>query len=172
MQRRSYIGLLAGAGVASIAGCAGDPETDDAEGNVNNDGGDGNSGNSAGGNTDGESSDPTEEPTEAPTEEPTEAPTEAPTEESDGLEILEHEWYEDEFSGGVKGIVQNNTGEVLDYVAVEASFFDEEGVKLEDGLDNTTDLDAGTKWRFDAMYLGSDPSEVADYEIKVSDSPF
>lgn len=87
------------------------------------------------------------------------------------LEIDEDEFYEDEYSAGVTGIVENATDEPIGYVAVEVAFYDSDDVTLEDGLGNTQDLKGGGKWKFDAMYPG-DASEVDGHEISVSDSPF
>ncbi|WP_241432449.1 FxLYD domain-containing protein [Natrinema gari] len=35
---------------------------------------------------------------------------------------------------------------------------------FEESLDNTSDLAAGRVWEFEALFLGDDPSRVAEYE--------
>jgi len=90
----------------------------------------------------------------------------------DGLELLEHELYEDDFSGGVEGVVVNNTGEELSYVEVGVVFYNEDEQRVDDSFTNTTDLPDGEEWVFDVMMLGTEPDEVADYSIAVSDSAF
>ena len=92
--------------------------------------------------------------------------------DSGGLEIVEHEFYEEDFEAGVEGTVENTGDESIDYVEVRVEFYDDEGVRIEDGIDNTEDLDGGEQWRFDVVYLGDDPEAVEDYDIEVSDSPF
>lgn len=97
----------------------------------------------------------------------TATPTEGP------VELLEHEWYEEgTFESGVRGLLRNVSGETLSYVEVEVLFLDEDGVHLESGLDNTTELVADRRWRFDVDYLGSDDVAVADYEIGTSTTAY
>lgn len=162
MRRRPFLSLTASGLVAGLAGCSSseDDSGDEAEGAADG----GSDGNDEGGSADGGDSDSGDETTE------TEAETET-TEESGSLEIQEHEFYEEDFSAGVRGILQNNTGETKDYVEVTVEFYDEDDVKLEDGLDNTEGLDPEGQWQFDAPYLGDDPSDVDRYEIEASDSP-
>lgn len=160
MERRKFIVCVGAASVTGLAGCSGSNEPDDSSS--------GDAGNEAGGEGTDEST--TSEPTEESTPEPTETETATPEPES-ALKILEDEFYEEDYSAGVRGIVQNTTDETISYVAVEVAFYDADDVKLEDGLDNTQDLKGGGKWKFDAMYPG-DANEVDHYEISVSDSPF
>lgn len=61
---------------------------------------------------------------------------------SESLAVLSHEWYEEEFSAGVTGKLRNTSGNALDYVQAKAVFLDADGVQLETGMDNTTDLAA------------------------------
>lgn len=88
------------------------------------------------------------------------------------LEILNDEFYEDEMGAGVKGTVKNNTDSEISYVGVQAEFLNEEGTRVGEGLDNTTDLAADQKWQFNAMFMGTDTETIDDYRIEVSDSPF
>lgn len=148
MQRRTFIATTAtaAASIAGLSGCLSE-ESDESSGDANggNGGGNGN-GSTNTGTTDGG--------------------------DSGGLAILEDEFYEEEYSGGVRGIVQNNTGAELSYVGVQAEFLDSEGTRIGEGLDNTTDLSSEQKWQFDAMFLGDNPEEIDSYNIEVSDSPF
>lgn len=88
------------------------------------------------------------------------------------LELLEHEWYEEEFSAGVEGTVVNNSDSEVSYVGVQVKFVNDEGTRIGESLDNTTELGGGTKWAFDAMFTGTEPEKVSDYNIEVSDSSF
>lgn len=82
------------------------------------------------------------------------------------VKILEHEPFREQYSAGVRGIAQNMTDEELSYVGIKVYFLDSEGIQIEEGLDNTTDLAAGRKWRFEALMIQAEPSEVAKYEIE------
>jgi len=84
------------------------------------------------------------------------------------VEILNHEFYEDEFTVGVRGTAVNNTDSELGYVEAEAVFLDSEGTQIGEGLDNVTDLAAGREWEFDCMFTGQDESRIDSYEIDVS----
>ena len=88
--------------------------------------------------------------------------------EEPDLEILNHEFYEEAYSAGVKGTAQNNTDSELSYAEIEVVFLDSEGTQIEDGMDNVNELAAGRKWEFDCMFLGDDPSRVDSYEIEAS----
>ena len=149
MRRRKYLQLIGSGGIAPpFAGCA-EEETDEAEGSV-----------------EAEDSGEDESESDSGSEEGDEGDSEG------GLEIVEHQFYEEEFQAGVEGIVANNTGNTLDYVEVKAWFYDEDGTQIDDSLDNTENLEDGQQWAFDVILLQAEPEEVADYEIEVSDSPF
>lgn len=90
---------------------------------------------------------------------------------SGSLEILEDEFYEESIGAGVKGTVKNNSGSEIGYVGVQAEFLDSEGTRVGEGMDNTTDLASGQEWQFDCMAT-TEASEIDDYKIEVSDSPF
>ncbi|SEO63939.1 hypothetical protein SAMN05216388_101611 [Halorientalis persicus] len=149
MQRRKYIATI-GATVSglALAGCSdsgsGDSGTGDANGN-SGDSGSGDSDNSNEGNSgDGGGND-----------------------QSD-VEILNHEFYEEEFSSGVRGTAVNNTDSELSYVEATATFLDADGTQIGEGLDNVSDLAAGREWEFDCMFTGQDASRIDDYEIEVT----
>lgn len=86
--------------------------------------------------------------------------------------MLEHEFYEEDYSAGVEGVVANNTGGELGYVEVGVVFYNSEGQRIDDSFTNTTDLPDGEEWVFDVMFLGDDAGEVDDYSIAATDSAF
>lgn len=91
--------------------------------------------------------------------------------EADGLEITEHELVEDDFSVSVEGVLGNNSGETVDYVEVGATFYDEEGRRVEDNYTNTTDLEDGEEWLFEILTT-LDADEFEEYEIGIRDTTF
>lgn len=148
MERRRFL-AVAGATVGSmaLAGCGTDDGADDSSsGDTGGDGGNGDD-SSSGTTTDGGGGG------------------------GGKLEILEDEYYEEDFSAGVRGTVKNNSDSEISYVGVQAEFLDAEGTRVGEGLDNTTDLAGGQEWAFDAMAT-SDPEEIDSYNIEVSDSSF
>ena len=149
MRRRTLLGAVGASITVPIVGCT-EEEAESAEGSVGDGDENGNAENGNDGSSDESSS----------------------NNSGGGLEIVNHEFYTEDFQAGVRGKVANNTGDTLDYVEVKVWFYDEEGTQIGDSLDNTESLDDGTEWAFDAMFLGDDPETVADYEIEVSDSPF
>lgn len=161
MNRREFTKAALGAstlGMTAIAGCAGSDEPDDAD---TGDTGDSDTSTQETGSADSTDSQQTQEQTQT-------------QEQSDGsgLELLSHEWYEEDYSAGVRGSAVNNTGDELASVWIEVIFLDADGAQIEEGLDSTTDLPDGREWKFDAAYLGTDSSVVEDYEIEISDMPF
>lgn len=145
MKRRTFIQRSAvTASLVALAGCSGDSEEDSASGDSGSNDDSGGDGGSGSNDDDGGS--------------------------DKKLEILEHEAYQEDYSSGVRGKVKNVSGEEQSYVAVEAKFFDENGERLGDGLDNVQDLGDGKTWQFECVFLDGD--EFAEYEIKASTSPF
>ena len=158
LNRRRYLATLGTtASALALAGCsesdsgdsgggdANDNSGDSGNGNSDNSGGDSNSGNSNDGNSgDGGGNDLPD------------------------VEILNHEFYEEEFSSGVRGTAVNNTGSELSYVEATATFLDSEGTQIGEGLDNVSDLAGGREWEFDCMFTGDDASRIEEYEIEVS----
>ena len=52
---------------------------------------------------------------------------------------------------------------------INALFYDSEGSRLGDGLDNLNDFQAGETYRYDALYLGSnDASQIDSYSLEVT----
>lgn len=80
--------------------------------------------------------------------------------------IEKHEFYSEQYSAGVRGIIENLTDETLSYVQINVYFFDSSDTRIGEGLDNVNDLSAGRRWEFDAMYLGQDPERIDSYEIQ------
>lgn len=90
--------------------------------------------------------------------------------DSDGapdVEILSHEFYDEEYESGVRGTAVNTTDRELSYVEANARFVDADGTQIGEGLDNVTDLAADRKWEFECMYLDTDPERIDSYEIEV-----
>jgi len=142
LNRRRYLTMAtATITTLTLAGCSED-EGDSGGGDANGNSGDSGSGDSNNGN--GGSNDQPD------------------------VEILNHEFYEDEFTVGVRGTAVNNTDSELGYVEAEAVFLDSEGTQIGEGLDNVTDLAAGREWEFDCMFTGQDESRIDSYEIDVS----
>lgn len=156
MNRREFtkaIGASTLGLTAALAGCTSEEE-DEGTGNV----GDSDSSNQQTGSVDN-------------TDSQTQGQTQT-KEESSGLELVSHEWYEEEYQSGVRGTAVNNTGDELASVWIEVIFLDADGAQVEEGLDSTSDLPDGREWKFDAGYPGMDSSAVEDYEISISDMPF
>lgn len=89
----------------------------------------------------------------------------------EGLEILEHELVEDEFSAQIEGVVANNTGDELGYVEVGVVLYNADDQRIGDSFTNTTDLPDGEEWVFEVL-LTEDAEDIEDYTIAVTDSPF
>jgi len=141
LNRRRYLTTLGATATSlALAGCSSDDSGDSSEGNAN-----GNSGDSGGGDSGngGGSNQP-------------------------DVEILNHEFYEEEFSAGVRGTAVNNTDSELGYVEATVTFLDSEGTQIGEGLDNVSELAAGREWEFDCMYTDQDPERIDTYEIEVS----
>lgn len=141
LNRRRYLTTVtATLSTLALAGCSED-EGDSGGGDANGNGGDSGSGDNNDGNGGGNQPD---------------------------VEILSHEFYEEEFSAGVRGTAVNNTDSELSYVEAEVVFLDEDGTQIGEGMDNVSELAAGREWEFDCMFLGDDSSRIDTYEIDLS----
>ena len=151
MQRRKYL-VTIGATVSglALAGCSEDDGGDSSGGDADGNSGDSDSGNSGdgGNNNDGNSGN-------------------GGNDQPD-VEILNHEFYEEEFQSGVRGTAKNNTDSELSYVEASAVFLDADGTQIGEGLDNVSDLAAGREWQFECAYLDSDADQIEEYEIEVT----
>ena len=145
MERRRFLQISGLIAASAVAGCTDDDDTEFEEGDTN---GNGNGSGNGNGNEDDELT------------------------EGD-VEILEHELVveEDEFIEEVyvEGIVQNNSGERLDYVEVTVRIYDEDDNQLDSYFTNTTDLDDGGTWAFEVMIF-EESEDIASYDIAVEDT--
>jgi hypothetical protein len=65
----------------------------------------------------------------------------------------------------IRGTAVNESDDDYDYVQLTFDIFDSSGAKIDDGLANTSGLDAGQTWRFEALAPSSenaDSYELAD----------
>lgn len=90
-------------------------------------------------------------------------------EDTDGLEIVEHELVEEEFSVEVQGIVRNNGDDVESYVQVDVIFYDSDGTRIDNGISNTSDLTPDEDWAFSVLTT-EDADDIDEYDISVTDS--
>ncbi|EMA46944.1 FxLYD domain-containing protein [Halococcus saccharolyticus] len=84
----------------------------------------------------------------------------------DALSLRSHEpGVTDDYRGLViEGIVENTGSVTVRRAEVRARVFDTDGAQLGVYLDSTSDLTAGTRWRFDVVVL-EDPETVGSYDI-------
>lgn len=155
MKRRQFV-KASGAGIAllttSLAGCAGEGSNDSENVVTGGNGGNG------GGNNNNNNKDTTQKSQQSKT-----------TEQSQKkVKVLNHELYTKDYSAGVKGKIKNVSGKELGYVEITVRFFDSEDTRIAEGLDNFSELGAGTTATFDAMYMGQEPSKIDSYELEVS----
>ena len=74
----------------------------------------------------------------------------------------------DEFSTYVTGVLKNNGG-TKGYVQITVPCYDKDGAKLGDALANVNDIEANGKWKFKAMYTGSEtPASCDANKLEVS----
>lgn len=74
----------------------------------------------------------------------------------------------DEFSTYVTGVLKNNGGK-KGYVQITVPCYDKNGAKLGDALANVNDIEANGKWKFKAMYMGSEtPASCDANKLEVS----
>ncbi|WP_126665272.1 FxLYD domain-containing protein [Haloterrigena salifodinae] len=139
LTRRKAIVGIGGATTALLAGCSGSEDNGDSASSNGDENGDEN-GNENGG-------------------------------DSGSVEILEHEAVEAEYgdSVNIEGKIQNNTGEEQSYIEVSALFYDSEGTRVGDGMDNFNDVADGSTLSFEIVTtVGS--SEYDEYELETSTS--
>jgi len=143
LNRRRYLATIGTtASALALAGCSEDDSGDSGGGDANGDGGD-----SDNGNNDNSGNGGNDQP---------------------DVEILNHEFYEEEFSSGVRGTAVNNTDSELSYVEATATFLDADGTQIGEGLDNVSDLAGGREWEFDCMFTGQDAGRIEEYEVEVT----
>lgn len=81
-------------------------------------------------------------------------------------------FYSEDMSSGVRGEVTNTSDSSISYTGIQVKFYDSEGTRLGETLDNASDLGAGKTYAFDAVSLltGDKLDSIASYTITVSDS--
>ena len=65
------------------------------------------------------------------------------------------------FSTYVSGTLTNN-GEGKGYVQITIPCYDKDGAKMGDAMANVNDIEANGKWKFKAMFLGTEKPESCD----------
>jgi len=80
-------------------------------------------------------------------------------------------FYEEEFSSGVRGELTNTTDDAISYTEVTAKFYNDEGTRLGDSLDNVSDLGGEETYAFEVLSLltGEKADAVASYTLTVSE---
>lgn len=90
--------------------------------------------------------------------------TEATTTAAEKYIISETKVESNGFSTYVTGILQNNTGNDINYAQISFTVKDKAGNKLGTAFANVNNLKAGENWKFKAMYLGSEKDIQIDLE--------
>jgi hypothetical protein len=65
----------------------------------------------------------------------------------------------------IVGTAENVSGGPLDYVQIQANFYNRNDVKVGSAMGNTNNLAAGAKWRFELMAMSMDTSNFDSYRI-------
>lgn len=81
-------------------------------------------------------------------------------------------FYSADMSTGVRGEVTNTTDSAISYTEISVKFYNGEGTRLGEGLDNVSDLGAGKTYAFDAisMLTAEKADAIENYTITVTDS--
>ena len=69
------------------------------------------------------------------------------------------------YTAYVNGTLTNNSMKDYDYIQIEFSVYDSNGIKLGTAIDNATYLGAGETWSFSAMLLDFPSSRPASYKL-------
>jgi cobalamin biosynthesis protein CobT len=175
VQRRKFLLATGTVTTTVLAGCAGDTDDeggDNGEAKAAEEDENGEEEDDGEADANGEDENDEEEEDEEEEVDPDEALEDDDVESTvDGLEILEHELVEEEFSVAVEGVVANNTGDELGYVEVGVVAYNDEGQRIDDSFTNTTDLPDGEEWAFEVL-LTEDAEDIDEYSIAVTDSAF
>lgn len=81
--------------------------------------------------------------------------------------ILSVEGTAEQFSITIRGEARNASDTAYDYVSLQFGLFDETEAKLGSAVDNVTNLDAGQRWRFEAIGTAEDAETFTIEEITV-----
>ncbi|WP_330630259.1 FxLYD domain-containing protein [Halocatena halophila] len=84
------------------------------------------------------------------------------------LELLEHNFFTNDYSAGVRGTIVNNADTMIDYAEIKIHYRDADDELIGDGMANTTDLGAGEEWLFKTLFNGDDPAAVDSYDVKIN----
>lgn len=163
VRRRQFLATTGIAAATTLAGCSDSEDGSGGDGGGSEGNGSANSSNDSG-NSSGGSNESGSSNDEALTSEEQESTV-------DGLEITEHELVEGDIGPVIQGVVLNDTGSELSYVEVGVVLYNADGQRINDSFTNTTDLPSGEEWAFEII-LTDDMSEIDDYTIAVTDSPF
>lgn len=140
MHRRQYLKAAGSVGLALVAGCT------------------------ASGSTDVEGEITVEKGTETPAP-PYETDFEGAFTETRAVQFADAGAIRDDYTVRLQGVVANASDTTLRYVEVRGYFYDSDGVRLGDSLDNTMDLAPGERWEYDIPFLGDDDSRVSKWRV-------
>lgn len=68
----------------------------------------------------------------------------------------------------VEGKAKNASGKTIDYVEIQAKFYNSKGNRVGSNFTNLTDFEPGEIWEFEISSFES-PSEVEDAKVEVVD---
>lgn len=84
--------------------------------------------------------------------------------EINGMQLLEHDFCNDEFGlRAICGIIKNNTDKEKTYAQIEINIYDQDGSQIGSTMDNINNLEPNGKWKFQAVIL---EDNVKSYKIK------
>ena len=99
---------------------------------------------------------------------PVEQTSQATTAQRDLVNFVSHTSYDDDNGSGVKGVIQNVSGEELAVVTVRASFLDESGVTLRERSEDIIEFPDGEKRQFKIEAQGLDTWDTYELVILVT----
>ena len=85
----------------------------------------------------------------------------APAAEKKAYDVSEITVKNDGYSTYVSGVLTNNGGG-KGYVQIMIPCYDKDGAKMGDALANVNDIEANGKWKFKAMFLGTEKPDKCD----------
>lgn len=88
----------------------------------------------------------------------------AATDSTEKYAIADETLTGDSYTSKIAGTFTNNSGEKLSYVSVSYNLFDAEGNQIDTAYANTSNLDAGGTWKFEATAL-SGMDKVASFKL-------
>ena len=195
MQRRAYLATLGLVTGTALAGCSsstgGNNSSNGSGGNSSNGGSDsteasGDSGpTEASGDSDSTEASGDSEDTEMDEGEATESEGEATDTESngdsdggsgqvtldekeivDGVTLDSSEWYNEDFSTGIRG--ELTTEQDFDFLFINAKIYDSDDTRIGEGSDSSQDVPSGETVKFDCILAPDDPDAVASYDLEIT----